>query len=268
MTPQLRERLNAHRQARADELYDIAALLESYSFVTDAGPVREAAGQCLGAIRTARGKVPDTGREYWGYEITDLRIALEPQRHCRPRAATMDNVSGLLTVKVEEYVPADMNAVGSGFPLLRKLDTDFHYDAQLLVAGDPHVIRAAWHLDTHLYTDTNSDSVHPRFHFQVGGERLDDMDHLIRGVFVPETPRMPVAPLDGVLAIDFVLSHYCGSAWGVLRDMDATYKQLRKAPMQRYWGPYFRILSDGIAALDEAPDGGAANVLIPNIFAA
>lgn len=86
MTPQLRERLNAHRQARADELYDIAALLESYSFVTDAGPVREAAGQCLGAIRTARGEVPDIGREYWGYEITDLRIALEPQRHCRPRA--------------------------------------------------------------------------------------------------------------------------------------------------------------------------------------
>lgn len=179
----------------------------------------------------------------------------------------MDNVSGVLTVKVEEYVPADIKAVGSGFPLLRKLDTDFYYDAQLLIAGNPHVIRAAWHLDTHLFTDTNSDSIHPRFHFQVGGERLDDMDHLIRGVFVPETPRMPVAPLDGVLAIDFVLSHYCGSAWGVLRDMDATYKQLRKAPMQRYWGPYFRTLSDGIAALDETPDGGAANVLIPNIFA-
>ncbi|MER8499453.1 MULTISPECIES: hypothetical protein [unclassified Mesorhizobium] len=268
MSPELRDRLDAERQARADELYAIASLLEKWSFTTDAGPVREAASQCRGAIRTVRGDdLPDRGREYWGYEITDLLIALHPQRHCRPRDAIMDSVSGSLTVTVQEYVPATPDEVGSGFPLLRKLDTDFFFDAQLVVDGSPQAIRSAWHLDTHLYVETVSDSVHPRFHFQMGGERLDHFDHLIRGVFVPEAPRMPAAPLDGVLAIDFVLAHYCGSDWSELREIDATYRDLRVAPIRRYWGPYFKAISDGIANMNEQPDGGTAKVLIPNIFA-
>ncbi|CAN7478622.1 hypothetical protein [Caulobacter sp. LjRoot300] len=266
MTPELREALDAHRHARAGELFDIAGLLEDHSFTADAGPVREAAQQCLGGIRTVRGDLPDVGRTYWGYEISDLKIALEPQRHCRPRGATMESVTGSLTVRVEEYVPPDQASVGAAFTHLRRLDTDFSFDASLVVDGDAHTVRSAWHLDTHLFMDTVSHAVHPRFHFQVGGERLDDLDHLIRGVFMPETPRMPVAPLDGILAIDFVLAHYCGGAWGVLRDMDASYKHLRKAPMQRYWAPYFRTLCDGIDALDTVPHGGDANPLIPNIF--
>ena len=107
-----------------------------------------------------------------------------------------------------------LEQVGSGYPLLRRLDTDFYFDAVLEADDGFHSMRSAWHLDTHLHTATDSDSIHPRFHFQVGGDRLDYVDHLIRGVFMPETPRMPAAPLDGILAIDFVLAHYCGADWG------------------------------------------------------
>jgi hypothetical protein len=211
--------------------------------------------------------MPDAGRTYWGYDITDLRIGLEAQRHCRPRAATMENVSGLLTVTVQEYVPDDPDTLGKSFSLLRKLDTDFHFEAALSVEGDLHPLRAAWHVDTHLYTGQPTRAVHPRFHFQVGGEKLDDVDLLIRGVFMPEAPRVPCAPLDGLLAVDFVLSHYCGESWDTLRDMETRYRHLRKGPLQRYWRPYFQKLSDGIAALDDEPGGGEANMLIPNIFA-
>lgn len=267
MTPAVRQRLDAYRDERAAELFDLADRLETHGFTSDAGPLRNAANQCRGAIRIARGGVPDAGREYWGYEITELRIRLEPQRHCRPRRAIMDGVSGTLTVQVEEYVPIAIEEIGASYNLLRRLDTDFTFDAQLTVDGETHVVRSAWHLDTHLYTDTPSHSVHPRFHFQIGGERMDDLDHLIRGVFLPETPRVPCAPLDGVLAVDFVLSHYCGTDWAMLRDLDAGYNFLRKLPMQRYWQPYYQAISTGIAALDDVPDGGAANVLVPNIFA-
>lgn len=269
MTPEFRERFDAERQKRADELFAIANLLEGWGFSPDSGPVSAAAAQCRGSIRTVRGgDFPDEGRLYWGYEITGLKISLSPQRHCRPRNARMENLSGTLTVTVQEYVPDGLEQIGSGYPLLRKLDTDFYFDAELEADGDLHSIRSAWHLDTHLHTETESDSVHPRFHFQVGGEKLDDVDHLIRGVFVPETPRMPVAPLDGILAIDFVLAHYCGSDWAELRRMDATYRDLRVAPVKRYWGPYFKSLSDGIDGLEDRPDGGDAKALIPNIFSA
>ena len=267
MTPQLRQRFDAYRDERANELFDLADRIETHGFTIDAGPVREAANQCRGARRVAGRDAPDAGCEYWGYEVTGLRIRLEPQRHCRPRAATMDGVSGTLTVAVQEYLPNTEAEVGASFSLLRRLDTEFMFDAHLVVNGEQHVVRAAWHLDTHLHTATRSHAVHPRFHFQVGGEHLDDLDHLIRGVFVPETPRLPCAPLDGVLAVDFVLSHYCGLDWEALRDLDAGYKFLCKRPMQRYWQPYYQAISEGIAALDDAPQGGAANVLVPNIFA-
>lgn len=266
MTPEVCRRLDAYRDERAQELIDLAYCIETFGFTTDAGPLRDAANQCRSAIRISREGAPDAGREYWGYEITDLRIRLEPQRHCRPRAATTDSVSGTLTVQVEEYVPMSVEEVGASFNLLRRLDTDFTFDAQLIANGETHVVRSAWHLDTHLYTDTSSHSVHPRFHFQVGGERLDNLDHLIRGVLLPETPRVPCAPLDGVLAVDFVLSNYCGSDWAELCDLDAGYKFRRKLPMQRYWQPYYQAISIGIAALDDDPAGGAANVLVPNIF--
>jgi hypothetical protein len=109
--------------------------------------------------------------------------------------------------------------------------------------------------------------VHPRFHFQVGGERLDAIDADIRGVFMPETPRLACAPLDAILAVDFVLAHYCGERWSLLRDLEPSYGRLRKNPMQRYWSPYFRTLAEGIDNLDTVPGGGDACTLIPNIFA-
>jgi len=216
------------------------------------------------AARTARGDTPDKGREYWGYQISDLRLNLEGQRHNRPRAATMLDVSGLLSVRVEEYVPASLDEVGSGFSLLRALDTDFAFDVVLDIDGQSHLLRSAWHIDTHPYPETDSRSVHPRFHYQVGGDKLDEVDHEIRGVFLAEAPRVPCVPLDGLLAIDFVLSHYCGEAWMLMRDIEPRYGVVRRRPMQCYWRPYFQELSACISGLGQ-PDF-AQSQLMPNIY--
>ena len=268
MTPALRKVLDTHRQRRAEELYEIAELLERDGLTTDAGPLRTAATQCLSDFRTAGPKQPDAGDRYWGYEIEGLQIRLETQRHCRPRQSVMKDASGFLSVTVQEYLPPDSEAVGSSYSLLRRLDTDFYFDAHQVVDGAELPLRAAWHVDTHLHTATPSDSVHPRFHFQVGGERLDHLDADIRGIFVPETPRMPCPPMDGLLAVDFVLAHYCGSDWAMLREVEPRYARLRHAPIQRYWDPYFQIISEGIARLDTDPAAGPASFLIPSIFSA
>lgn len=243
----------------------MAGLLESEGLTPDAAPLRDAAGECLGGIRTVRAALPDKGREYWGYEIADLRLNLETQRHCRPRKAVMRDISGLLSVRVEEYVPEAAEEVGAGFPLLRTLNTDFVFDVVLEVDGESHPLRSAWHIDTHPYTGTASRSVHPRFHYQIGGDKLDDIDDRIRGVFLPEAPRMPCAPLDGLLAIDFILSHYCGEHWALLRDLEPRYGAVRRPPMRRYWQPYYRELTDCIGRLDQ-PGPTANNDLHPNIY--
>jgi hypothetical protein len=261
VTPALRERLDEHRYQRQSELYDLASLLETYDLTPDPGPIRDAAGQCLAAPRTARGDVPDAGKVYWGYSIDGLKLRLEPQRHCRPRAATADALVGVLSVQVQEYLPDEPEHIGTSFDHLRRLDTSFYCDAEVLVDDVSHRLRSAWHVDTHLHAHTASASIHPRFHFQVGGNELDEVDAAMRGVMLTETPRPAVAPLDGVLAIDFVLSNYCGVRWDELRTMDARYGRIRGPAMARYWGPYFQLIADALTGADPVPISGRAGLL-------
>jgi len=266
MTESFRKALDQHRNERAQELFDIAAILNDLGLTPDNGPILQAASQCRSAYRTAGADQPDAGREYWGFEMAELRVNLENQRHLRPRSAVMEQCSALLSVVFQEYVPEDEEGVGKSYELLRQTSVDFQLDAYHQIEGVKHNLRAAWHIDTHLYVGTSPHGIHPRFHFQVGGERLDDIDDSIRGVLMPEAPRMPCAPLDAILAVDFVLAHYCGDQWHLLRDLVPSYIRLRKEPLQRYWSPYFRTLAEGIDNLDIVPGGGDACALIPNIF--
>jgi len=266
MTPELRKAVDQHRAERAEELFEIANILDREGLTPDSGPIRQAATQCNSGFRKAPAGLPDAGREFWGFEIADLHIRLENQRHLRPRSAVMDECSGVLSVIVQEYVPDDEAAVGRGFELLRQTYVDFHLDAFHEIDGVKQDLRAAWHVDTHLYAPGPTYGVHPRFHFQVGGERLDAIDENIRGVLMPEAPRMPCAPFDAILAVDFVLAHYCGEQWSLLNDLVPGYLRLRKNPMQRYWAPYFKTLANGIDNLDNVPGGGEAYALIPNIL--
>ena len=265
-TAGFRRRFERHRDERAEELFQIAHLLIDANLTPDAEPIRQAAAQCRSAVKTAGQGQPDAGREYWGYDIAELQINLEDQRHLRPRSAVVSGMSGVLTMTVQEYLPDSESQIGNSYALLRQFNTDFYMDGVQVIDDVEHPLRSAWHLDTHLYVETISRAVHPRFHFQIGGERLDSVDHEIRGVLMPEAPRIPCAPLDAILAVDFVLAQYCGKEWNRLRDLEPRYGRLRKEPMKRYWSPYFRTLADCIDNLDYVPDGGAAQTLVPNIF--
>lgn len=266
MTPALRERLDEHRRVRQAELLELASLLDQYGLTPDAGPLRDAASLTLGAARTAHDDAPDAGRSYWGYRIDGLQLRLEEQRHCRPRATRAGNLVGVLSVDVEEYLPDGPQTVGESFGHLRRLDVKFRCDAEALIGDETHRLRAAWHVDTHLHTETPSGAVHPRFHFQVGGQDLADVDGTIRGALLLDAPRPALAPLDGILAVDFVLSHYCGTAWEILRLDEARYGRVRAPSMKRYWQPYFRLIADALADDVAVSERSAAALLLPNLL--
>lgn len=256
----LKRAFDEHRAERAQELIDLANLLDQQGLTPDSEPIRRAASQCQGGVRV------DNGRSYWGFEIVDLYINLEDQRHLRPHSAVMDDCRGVLSVKVEEYAPQEAGDIDDGFELLRETSVDFHFDAYHEVDGEMSLLRAAWHLDTHNYSNESDHSVHPRFHFQLGGDRLAEVDADIRGVLIPESPRVACAPLDAILAVDFVLAHYCGKRWNDFKDILPSYLRLRKRPIQRYWLPYFRTIADSIQSLDIVPGGGNGYPLLPNIL--
>jgi len=259
MTPGLRRVFEEHRDERAQELYEIANILHEQGLTPDAGPIRQAAYQCKSGLKN------DGERDYWGFEIADLHIKLDEQRHGHPFSAVLDGCVGVLSVKIEEYVPTDEESVGHSFDLLRHAGVEFFFDTVHETEGDILPLRAAWHLDTHDYTNENDRGIHPRFHFHLGGHGLKEIDEHIRGVLIPDAPRLPCAPLDGILAVDFVLSHYCGKRWNEFRDILPSYLRLRKGPIQRYWLPYFRTIADSIGTLDSVPGGGDGLLLLPNI---
>jgi hypothetical protein len=163
----LKRVFDEHQADRPQELIDLANLLDQQGLTPDSEPIRRAASQCQGDIR-----FDNNGRSYWGFEIADLQITLEDQRHLRPRLAVMDDCRGVLSVKVEEYVLQEEGDIDDDFGILRETSGDFHFDAYHEVTGEMLLLRAAWHLDTHNYSNASDHSVHPRFHFQLGGDRL------------------------------------------------------------------------------------------------
>lgn len=170
-----------------------------------------------------------------------------------------------MTVDVEEFVPEEPDEVGESFKHLRRLDAQFYCNAEAVFEEEIHQLRAAWHVDTHVHTETQSNSIHPRFHFQVGGRDLADLDHTIRGALLTEAPRPAIAPLDGILAVDFVLSHYCGNVWEDLRTMEARYGRVRTPSMKRYWGPYYARIAEALAQEGTVEHGSVAGLLLPNL---
>jgi hypothetical protein len=169
-----------------------------------------------------------------------------------------------LCVTVEEYVPRTAEEVGQSFTLARKVAVDFYFDSVVEQDGDVHDLRTAWHMDTHNFVGGRD--VHPMFHFQFGGERFDDIDESIRAILIAEAPRLAVAPMDAILAVDFVLSHYFGELWRGLRDSEPRYSRLIRAAIKRYWADYFAQLNSFLVDPDSAASDHPAIRLFPNLF--
>jgi hypothetical protein len=108
--------------------------------------------------------------------------------------------------------------------------------------------------------------VHPLFHFQFGGERLNDIDESIRAILIPEAPRVATVPMDAVLAVDFVLSHYFGMLWRKLRDTEPRYRRLVRAATKRYWAEYFAQLNAFMLDPENAAADHFATRLFPNLL--
>ena len=114
---------------------------------------------------------------------------------------------------------------------------------------------SAWHLDRDVpkADQKRTDLAHPAYHLQYGGQRLPPLgspgNHLLLG-----SPRVAHPPLDGVLAVDFVLSNYFPRLWRDLR-FDARYKRLVDGSQRRCWRPYSMASAERWSSGTPAWDG-------------
>lgn len=121
-----------------------------------------------------------------------------------------------------------------------------NYVMQLHITGQEgeKQYMCSWHLDLDSRTDRRY--IHPRYHLTYGGKNMRDelkQDKEYFGkLMLMATPRIPMAPLDGILAIDFVLNHFYKN--DIINDVlnDSRYKEAVRASQTRIWGPYYRSI--------------------------
>lgn len=123
-----------------------------------------------------------------------------------------------------------------------------------------------WRLDTDMYAPCRgevagvnpnpSKEPHPLFHFQRGGRAQNSfasadflpanpcsISGMWKGLMQSPGPRIPVFPLDPILAIDFCLSQNDGLVWRRLRN-SPEYLNLIESAQTRLWVPFFAQLQD------------------------
>jgi hypothetical protein len=82
-------------------------------------------------------------------------------------------------------------------------------------------------------------NAHPRYHFQIGGQKVwDRPSHEFGSQLILETPRIAHPPLDAILAIDFILANYYSETWSNLLDKDGRYADLVETAQEIFWRPY------------------------------
>lgn len=120
------------------------------------------------------------------------------------------------------------------------------YMMQLFICGlkDGKSYMCSWHLD--LETGSDCRYMHPRYHLTYGGKKMRDEIKKDSDFFgqslVLATPRIPIAPMDGILAIDFVLNHFYKSEKISSVLNNTKYREAVKASQKRIWAPYYRSI--------------------------
>lgn len=175
------------------------------------------------------------------YQVQDGRVAtlnarlgVRPDAHARPVGASFDTAEIEFELRIGEQ---------GGLHDIRQCT------AQIVVDGltqDSQDLRFALHFDRHDPVQTSIE-LHAHYHWQVGGHRLDGIN--IAGFLALEAPRFPSHPLDPVLFVDFLLSHFNGRKRTELLNQPEfiRYRRLLFASQETYVLPFFDEISRALA---------------------
>lgn len=203
--------------------------VERYGFeiCPNTTPIISAADICA----QSNPKIP----EVWSYDLNSLLFQIT-----RPRNTIPSTVGETLSLKLSVLLKGII--IPENGDIFKTLFVNIEiYDAAPLECKN----HCEWHLDRCDYDFAKRDSKesHPLYHFQYGGKSMRDIGDKVGRVLLLNPPRLPHAPMDALLAFDFVLSNFAGYAWEILRN-NSTYKTIIKKAQQLYWKPYFKSITN------------------------
>lgn len=213
---------NQLRLRIARELEEFATILVNEGICTDSSPFSHGSNQC----RSYSGNK-------WGYSISGVTLRVGQDVQCTPSSvSTFDcrldvEVEGLTRAPAPQADPLEKHQVEIELKAPNEADPAMSY-------------LQTWHLDRHLGSCGDPKPAHPRYHLSFGGYRLEA--HLkavgtFGGLLLLDSPRLTHPPLDGVLAVDFVLSNFAGTKWRTLSE-SPVYRRIVTNSQTLLWKPY------------------------------
>lgn len=178
------------------------------------------------SLHTAANSLNDrAGADYlsWRYHLVELGF-----RATTPKNSLPSSLPKILDVILD--ISAEGVAKNAAHDPFTKLEVNIQLKA--VINGNEHL--DTWHLDRHITNGNIPNEIHPLYHIQRGGHRMSGLKNNIGSTMILEPPRISHPPLDAILGIDYVLSHYLGSKWQELRE-DDEYEKLINDAQLRLW---------------------------------
>lgn len=223
------------RRKMSRDLLSLSQLLQKNSPTVFLNPdvLRSSANQCL----------EDQGKE-WSYQIADLQLRVDAPQNVLPKdASKVLNIT--INLDISGYCDEEREHCFKALVL------------ELKIENEDRTNMCSWHFDRHIFDkgDQATDA-HPLYHFQHGGDQMDELADSLGKVLLLPAPRMASPPMEAVLCIDFILSNFAGNEWRNLRD-DRTYEKLLQEAQFRLWKPYV----DRLASWWSGPKQEKAEIL-------
>jgi hypothetical protein len=171
---------------------------------------------------------------FWGYELKDLVFFFENvPRHTHPENPI--NLSLSLSVR----------AIADLQDFQKIVDPYKHLEVNIVITGThisdkgPIELITSLHLDRHIVNegDNEPNEVHPAYHFQFGGRKLEKKYRDFGNSLILDSPRIVHYPMDALLSVDFILSNFFPSLWRQMR-LEGEYVNLIRDYQAAFWKPY------------------------------
>jgi hypothetical protein len=175
----------------------------------------------------------------WGYKISGFAVEID----------VSNNIQFPKTVK-KAILDFSINLKGEYFDFTKEFKDPFkHLEFNIIVEGKSrkqkdHIL--SYHLDRHIEGGNPSNEVHPIYHFQMGGRKLDGYygnGKNFGNQLILDNPRFMHYPMDFISGLDFVLSNFSPTIWRQLK-RDPGYNKILKSSQARTIKPFIASLAN------------------------
>jgi len=174
----------------------------------------------------------------WGYKIENLIIHINDYDGIQyPKAKNIHRLKITLDVNIIGEYTNDKETVIDPFKHL-----EFNLTAEGFNSKEKYHV-FSYHLDRHIDIGNKPEEIHPIYHIQVGGRRMDKQDGRNYGnSLLLDSPRIVHYPMDLILGIDFITSNFAPKLWKALRK-DQSYVRLLIKSQKLAIAPFIKSLS-------------------------